>query len=335
MPQGASASRLDTLIVGYLREIDDSEGGSPTEDFVPSRARVAAWIAEGLVKVNGKLITRQSFRPKASDTIAFAVPPAPLTKIEPDSSVPLDIVFEDDSLLVINKQAGLVVHPGAGHLNKTLVNALLHHIGDNLRQIGDALRPGIVHRLDKDTSGLMVVAKTAQAFHGLVRQFQPPRTMVRRYLALACAAPADSSGRSACGSVASAGLIDLPIGRHPVQRQRMAVCQKRGRPARTHWQVVNSFSHAVLLRLSLETGRTHQVRVHLHARKAPIIGDPLYGPPLSRIPRHLLNPVKSFGRQALHAEELAFLHPMSDALVTFRVLPPADMLHLIQLFEAD
>jgi 23S rRNA pseudouridine1911/1915/1917 synthase len=217
--------------------------------------------------------------------------------------IPLEVVFEDDTLLVVNKPAGLVVHPGSGNWQGTLLNALLRRVP----ALAGIPRAGIVHRLDKDTSGLLVVAKTLTAQASLVRQLQA-RSVKREYLAVAH------------GRIARDGKIEAPIGRHPVKRTRMAVVA-RGRPAVTHYQVLERYAGASLLRLRLETGRTHQIRVHLSALGHPLVGDPVYGNRSSSIP---------FPRQALHAERLAWVHPRTGKTMAWHVEPPADMRELIE-----
>jgi 23S rRNA pseudouridine1911/1915/1917 synthase len=217
--------------------------------------------------------------------------------------IPLEVVFEDDTLLVVNKPAGLVVHPGSGNWQGTLLNALLRRVP----ALAGIPRAGIVHRLDKDTSGLLVVAKTLTAQASLVRQLQA-RSVKREYLAVAH------------GRIARDGRIEAPIGRHPVKRTKMAVVA-RGRLAVTHYQVLERYAGASVLRCRLETGRTHQIRVHLSALGHPLVGDPVYGKRSSSIP---------FPRQALHAERLALVHPRTGKGVDWQVEPPVDMRRLIE-----
>jgi 23S rRNA pseudouridine1911/1915/1917 synthase len=217
--------------------------------------------------------------------------------------IPLDIVHEDQAILVLNKPAGLVVHPGSGNWTGTLMNALLNH-APQLKQVP---RAGIVHRLDKDTSGLMVVAKTLEAQTDLVRQLQA-RTVSRIYLALVE------------GRVAEAGSVDAPIGRHPRERTKMAVVE-RGKPAVTHFHVLERLPHHTLVECRLETGRTHQIRVHMQSIGHPLVGDPVYG---SRELR------KAFHRQALHATRLGLIHPVSGQRMEWQVPMPGDMVELIE-----
>jgi 23S rRNA pseudouridine1911/1915/1917 synthase len=254
---------------------------------------------KGLVLVNARQ-ARPSLRLRAGDLIRMTVPPPEEVALVPEA-IPLDIVYEDEDLLVVNKPAGLVVHPAVGHHRGTLVNALLDHCSD-LSGIGGYLRPGIVHRLDKDTSGLLLVSKSDPAHQGLSAQLKA-RQIKRKYLALVC------------GEVRSGqGLIDAPLGRDPKDRKRIAVVAG-GRTARTHYRIKERFAGYTLLDVELETGRTHQIRVHLAYAGYPVAGDPVYGP--------RRNPLCLPG-QALHAYRIVFTHPRTDELMAFEApLPPA------------
>ena len=245
------------------------------------------------------------------------------------------MVYEDDALIVIDKPAGLVVHPGAGHAAGTLVNALIAHCGTSLSGIGGVARPGIVHRLDKDTSGLMVVAKTDTAHRALAEQFADhgrSGELERGYLALVWGAPPRPHG-----------TIDAAIGRHPTSRTKMAVLpSSKGRAAVTHWRVIETFGRAKepvasLIACTLATGRTHQVRVHLAHIGHPLIGDPLYGPgfksKLRKLPEPLHGKLESLDRQALHAAELAFVHPLTGRLLKFNSPLPADLSEIVRAFK--
>ncbi len=260
----------------------------------------------------------------------------PPSRAEPRGEIiPLDVVYEDDALIVIDKPAGLVVHPGAGHATGTLVNALIAHCGASLSGIGGVARPGIVHRLDKDTSGLLVIAKTDQAHRALADQFADHgRTgeLERGYLALVWGAPSRPHG-----------TIDANVGRHPTSRTKMAVLPAgKGREAVTHWRVVETFGRgkepvASLIECTLETGRTHQVRVHMAHIGHPLIGDPLYGQgfksKLRSLPEPLHGKLAGLNRQALHAEELAFAHPVTGTLLKFNSPLPADLAEIVQAFK--
>ncbi len=236
------------------------------------------------------------------EVIEIVLPPDTESIADEPEDIALDIIHEDAALLVVNKPAGLVVHPGSGNRSGTLLNALLRHRPDLSR----LPRAGIVHRLDKDTSGLLVVAKTLTAQTDLVRQLQA-RSVTREYLALVH------------GQVTRNGKVEAPIGRHPVARTRMAVVA-RGRHAVTHYEVIERFSDATLLRCRLETGRTHQIRVHMSAIGHPLVGDPAYGRRRATL---------AFPRQALHAERLALRHPETRKAMSWRVAPPADLRRLI------
>ena len=267
-----------------------------------SRTRLAQWTRENHIRLDGSTVLPRQ-RVWGGEVIEIVVDPAlaSATADQPED-IALDIVYEDQALMVINKPPGLVVHPGSGNPSGTLLNALLQHQPD----LAQLPRAGIVHRLDKDTSGLLVVAKTLTAQTDLVRQLHA-RTVTREYLALVH------------GRVARNGKVEAPIGRHPVSRTRMAVLA-RGRHAVTHYAVLERFAQATLLRCRLETGRTHQIRVHLSSIGHPLVGDSVYG---------RRRAVPAFPRQALHAERLGLRHPQTQRLVSWRVPPPADMLRLI------
>ena len=267
-----------------------------------SRTRLARWVRDGRVRIDGRV---HAPRHKLAGGEAIEVsPPAPEQALAHGAEdIPLSLVHEDSELLVLDKPAGLVVHPGSGNWRGTLLNALLHHAP----ALADVPRAGIVHRLDKGTTGLLVVAKTLAAQADLVRQLQA-RTVTREYLAVV-------HGRPPRG-----GKVDAPIGRHPASRTRMAVTA-RGRPAATHFRVLEQYAAAALLRCRLETGRTHQIRVHLGSLGHPLVGDPTYGKRNSGIP---------FPRQALHAERLELVHPATRKTMSWRADPPADMQDLIE-----
>jgi 23S rRNA pseudouridine1911/1915/1917 synthase len=298
-----------------------------------SRTRVQSLIKQGNVSLGGATIVDVKYRVKPRDRFALAVPPP--ASAEPSAeAIPLDIVYEDNQLVVIDKPAGLVVHPGAGHAAGTLVNALIAHCGASLSGIGGVARPGIVHRLDKDTSGLMVVAKTDKAHRLLAKQFADHgRTgeLERGYLALVWGAPSRPHG-----------TIDAPIGRHPSSRTKMAVLPGKGREAVTHWRVIGTFGRgpepiASLVECTLETGRTHQVRVHLSSLGHPLIGDPLYGKGFSsklrKLPEPLQGQLAALDRQALHAAHLAFVHPATGTLLKFNTPLPADLAEIVEAFK--
>ncbi len=270
-----------------------------------SRSRLQAWLRDGLITLDGAPADPKH-KVMGGECVAFGVLPAS-TFAHAAEDIALHVVFEDSALMVIDKPAGLVVHPGNGNASGTLMNALLHHAP----QLADIPRAGIVHRLDKDTSGLLVVAKTLPAQTDLVRQLQA-RSVKRHYLALAL------------GNVARDGTVDAPLGRHPVHRTRMAVARVGGREARTHYSVREGFARATLLECRLETGRTHQIRVHMASIGYPLVGDPVYGKTCSG--DALLD---AFSRQALHAWQLALIHPLTHAEMGWEAPLPADFSALL------
>ena len=264
-----------------------------------SRSRLQQLIRGGFVRLNGGT-SRPRQIVRAGDKIDLIEPPPEKLDIQPEA-IPLDVLFEDDDLIVINKPAGMTVHPGAGQREHTLVNALLSHCA-GLSGVGGKERPGIVHRLDKETSGCLVVAKNDMAHRELSKQFAA-RTMEKIYLALVA------------GKLRKpAGVIDEKIGRHPVHRKRMQVSPHRGRTARTEYRVIRSSDAASLIECRLHSGRTHQIRVHLHHLRHPVLGDKVYGPRFA----------KNFPRQMLHAWKLGFRHPRTSQWKTFEASLPVD-----------
>jgi len=288
VPVACAGLRLDQALAKLLPEY--------------SRSRLAQWVRLSRATVNGRAVLPRQ-RVWGGEVIDIEPLPDAAALAHRPEDIPLEVVFEDDTLLIVNKPAGLVVHPGSGNWQGTLLNALLRRVPG----LAGIPRAGIVHRLDKDTSGLLVVAKTLTAQASLVRQLQA-RSVKREYLAVAH------------GRIARDGRIEAPIGRHPVKRTKMAVVA-RGRPAVTHFQVLERYPGASLLRCRLETGRTHQIRVHLSAQGHPLVGDPVYGKRSSSIP---------FPRQALHAERLALVHPRTGKTMEWQVEPPTDMRELIE-----
>ncbi|MBI3699527.1 MAG: RluA family pseudouridine synthase [Afipia sp.] len=293
-----------------------------------SRSRLKALILAGQVSVGANIVRDPAFTVRAGDTIAIDVPPA--AEPEPQGeNIPLDIVYEDADIIVLNKPKGLVVHPGAGHETGTLVNALIAHCGDSLSGIGGVKRPGIVHRLDKDTTGLMVVAKNDRAHQSLSAQFADHgRTgeMRRGYMAFAWGVPNWQRG-----------TVNEPIDRHPYSRDKMAVRQG-GREAVTHWETVEAFNGndgkpvASLIACQLETGRTHQIRVHLAHIGHPLMGDDVYGSGFKTKAAHLGGKAQTalaeLGRQALHAYLLALEHPATGEILRWEAPLPEDLLLL-------
>jgi len=294
-----------------------------------SRTRLKNLIDDGGVWIDEKSCTQPSFRIQAGQVIILQVPD-PSEGIPQAENIPINIVYEDDDLLVIDKQAGLVVHPGAGNWTGTLVNALLYHCGDRLSGIGGVIRPGIVHRLDRDTTGLMVVAKNDLAHRGLSDQLAD-RSLSRTYQALVW----DVTNPK--------GVVDKPIIRSSGNRQKMTVAFSGGKEARTHYRREHVFKDAIsLVRCDLETGRTHQIRVHMNAIGHPLIGDATYGlQPTGQTSRmrkagfepQVIEAVTDFPRQALHAAHLRFIHPTTDEDMGFDSALPEDFKGLISLLN--
>jgi len=279
-----------------------------------SRERLKALIRSGAVEAGGTQLRDPAAKVRGEEALRVAVPePRPAHNEAQD--IPLTIVFEDEHLLVVEKPAGLVVHPAAGNLDGTLVNALLHHCGGSLSGIGGVARPGIVHRIDKDTSGLLVVAKTDVAHEGLAKQFAA-HSIDRRYLAIVGGVPK-----------ASKGTIDAPLARSTANRKKIAIVEaSRGKCAVTHWRRLTMLKDAALVECRLETGRTHQIRVHLASIGHPLIGDPVYSRS-GKTQAKLLNKLQ-FRRQALHAAELGFTHPVTKHRLSFSSPMPPDMQEL-------
>ena len=279
-----------------------------------SRERLKALIRSGAVEAAGKAVRDPATKVRGEEAFRVAVP-EPAAALNEPQDIPLTVVFEDEHLLVVDKPAGLVVHPAAGNLDGTLVNALLHHCAGSLSGIGGVARPGIVHRIDKDTSGLLVVAKTDVAHEGLARQFAA-HSIERRYLAIV-------SGLLK----ASEGIVDAPLARSATNRKKIAIVEGgRGKRAVTHWRRLNVLKDAALVECRLETGRTHQVRVHMASMGHPLIGDPVYGR-AGKTHDKLLKELQ-FHRQALHAVELGFTHPVTKRRLSFSSRMPPDMQEL-------
>ena len=297
VPDSCAGMRIDQVLAQLMPE--------------QSRNRLAGWVKDGRVLVDEEEVAPK-FRVRGGEAILVDIPPPPEAVADAPEDIALDIVFEDEAIIVINKPAGLVVHPGSGNWQGTLLNALLFHCPSLSR----VPRAGIVHRLDKETSGLMVVAKRLETQTDLVRQLQA-RTVGREYLALVH------------GIVGGSGTVEAPIGRHPSQRTRMAVVGS-GREAITHYSVERALADCTLVRCRLETGRTHQIRVHMAHIAFPLVGDPVYGK------RRCLNPVlQDFPRQALHATRLELIHPDSGELMSWEAPMPEDMRALIKAALED
>lgn len=321
--------RLPSLISTPAARADDA--GARLDkwlaDLAPelSRSRVKALIEAGHVTVDGVTIEDPSARVKPGQSATIEVPEAAAAHPEPQP-IPLNVVYEDDHLIVVDKPAGLVVHPAPGSPDGTLVNGLLHHCGAQLSGIGGVRRPGIVHRIDKETSGLMVVAKSDVAHQGLSTQFAD-KSVERAYRAVVWGMPRPASGE-----------VEGNIGRSPANRQKMAVVKRGGKWALTRYKLLRTFlgGAASLVECRLATGRTHQIRVHMSHVGHTLIGDPVYGSNRNRrrgIPEPLRVPLAAFPRQALHAYLLGFTHPVTGQALRFESPLPDDMRRLIDLLE--
>lgn len=259
-----------------------------------TRSRAAKLLDDGCVTVNGK-IAAKNLKLQSGDEVTLNLPDPVNYNVTPEE-IALDIVYEDNDLLVVNKPKGMVVHPAAGNFDGTLVNALMHHCGESLSGINGVMRPGIVHRIDKNTSGLLMVAKNDAAHNGLAEQIKE-HSFTREYEAVVYGNLKNDSG-----------IIDAPIGRHPVKRKQMAVTDKGSKHAVTHYTVIERFGDFTHIRLRLETGRTHQIRVHMAYIGHPVAGDDVYGPK---------KVITSLGGQCLHAKKVGFIHPITNEYLEF------------------
>ena len=308
-PEDHSPERLDIFICERLPDI--------------SRSQLKKLIDSGHITLNGEK-TKASIKLKGGETINVDLPDPEPAEAHPED-IPLQVVYEDHDIIVVNKAAGMVVHPAAGHSSGTLVNALLHHCND-LAGIGGELRPGIVHRIDKDTSGLLVATKNDQSHHSLAAQFKA-HSIHRRYIALVHGHMDQSSG-----------LIDQPIGRHPTQRKKMSGKAKNSKRAVTHWKTLKQYNlnRLSLIELRLETGRTHQIRVHFSEINCPLVGDPLYGN-RSRLTAikdsELRKLIDRLPGQALHAQSLGFIHPTSGKYLEFSCEMPETLQSIISYLD--
>jgi 23S rRNA pseudouridine1911/1915/1917 synthase len=306
VPQDLGGLRLDVALQRMLPE--------------QSRSRLQAWIKQGLITIDSQTTTAKT-KVWGGEHINIVPQAAPESSAFKAQDIALDIVYEDDHILVVNKPAGMVVHPAAGNWEGTLLNALLHHAP----KLEGLPRAGIVHRLDKDTSGLLVVAKTFAAQNSLVQQLQA-RTVKREYRAIVW------------GQIWRNGTVDQPIGRHPHARTKMAVT-RTGRPSVTHYEVLERFAVNTYLRCMLETGRTHQIRVHMQHLKAPLVGDPVYGMrniiPLKAMTQTLRDALQNFNRQALHAIKLGLIHPETQQPMEWQIELADDMKILLEAMRHE
>lgn len=295
--------KIDTVCRGETVRIDVFT--AKTAEI--TRSRAAGLIADGNVLINGKAAAKNA-KVKDGDSVTITLPDPEAYDIIPEN-IPLDIVYEDGDLLVVNKPKGMVVHPAAGNYSGTLVNALMYHRGDSLSGINGVMRPGIVHRIDKNTSGLLMVAKNDFAHNKLAEQIKE-HSFTREYEAVVY------------GSLkADSGVIDAPIGRHPIRRKQMAVISENSKNAVTHYEVIKRFEGFTHVRLKLQTGRTHQIRVHMAYIGHPVAGDEVYGPK---------KVIKELGGQCLHAKKIGFIHPRTGEYMEFSSRLPDYFLNFLQ-----
>ena len=308
-PEEGVTERLDQFVARSVEEL--------------TRSAALRLIETGQVTVDGT-VQKPSLKLKGGEEIAISVPPPAPCEAEAED-IPLEVLHEDSDVIVINKAPGMTVHPGAGQSSGTLVNALLGHCSD-LSGIGGEMRPGIVHRIDKDTSGLLVAAKNDKAHQSLAHQFKE-HTVKRLYLALIFGSPRQDTGR-----------IEAAIGRHPVDRKRMSGKARHGKRAVTHWKVLARYGSITMVRLRLETGRTHQIRVHLSEAGFPLVGDEVYGggSRLANISDPALRKlILDLNRQALHAMALGFIHPSTEQYLEFTIAMPDDMARIVTYLEGQ
>lgn len=303
-----ASKRLDIFLTGKLKGL--------------TRSGIKKLFNEALVLVNGRS-AKAGHKIRLNDSVSVTVPaPAPLT-LQPEE-MPLDILYEDDDVIVVNKGAGIAVHPGAGRNTGTLVNAIIGHT-KNVSIMGGELRPGIVHRLDKDTTGVLVIAKTDSSYISLSKQFKD-HTTGRIYLALVWGAFKDNEG-----------TVDIPLGRDVAHRKKISARTKKSRTALTHYRVLRSYPQMTLLEIAPRTGRTHQIRAHLSAINHPVVGDQVYGRKkvAQGLPKALDEALKKVKRQLLHAQKLGFIHPRRESYMEFTAAPPRDMGEILKLLQKE
>jgi len=319
-PEGSRRKPIASFLVNSKDSAKRLDVFLSQKDPVLSRSQIKRLIEKGNVQVGGRK-AKAGLRLRENDVVTLTLPEPQKLEVQAQR-IPLSILYEDRQLIVVDKPAGMVVHPGAGNYSGTLVNALLHHCPD-LPGIGGVLRPGIVHRLDKETSGVLVVAKDDLAHRFLSEQFKK-HTPKRRYIGIVF------------GQLAEKGEIEASIGRHPSQRKKMSTRPRKGKAAKTHWKVLERFRHFNLVEFRLETGRTHQIRVHLSSLGHPLLGDPLYGGRrrlASVEPLPLRQGLQRLRRQALHAASLGFVHPVTEETLGFSSPTPEDMEEAIALLR--
>lgn len=310
----ADTERSGVRIDRYLADV--------CPDF--SRSYLQKLLKEQMVSVNGKAV-RANYKTQTGDEIMLQVPDMQTPDIQPED-IALDILYEDEWLLVVNKPKDMVVHPSAGHMEGTLVNAVMAHCGEHLSGINGVLRPGIVHRIDKDTTGALLICKEDGAHRDLAEQLKE-HSIKRRYRAVVQGNLKEDEG-----------TVDAPVGRHPIDRKKMAINHKNGKEAVTHYKVLERFGNATYIECRLETGRTHQIRVHMAHITHPLVGDPVYGGrprPPKGASEAFISTLRKFDRQALHATMLRLYHPISGIEMEWHAPIPQDMVELIEVMRAD
>lgn len=295
----SAGERIDKYLAAQLPEM--------------SRSYIQKLLKDGLVQANGQPL-KANYRISGSEILRVYVPEAEQPDILPEN-IPLDILYEDDQLLVVNKPKGMVVHPAAGHAGGTLVNALLYHCKGQLSGINGVMRPGIVHRIDRDTTGSLIVCKTDQAHRSIAEQLKV-HSITRRYRAIVHGVIKEDEG-----------TVDAPIGRHPTDRKKMAINEKNGKAAVTHYRVLRRFARFTYIECRLETGRTHQIRVHMTSLHHPLLGDAVYGPAKC--------PVAGLTGQTLHAQTIGFVHPVTGSYMEFEAPLPAYFTELLEKLERE
>ena len=311
IPHEYAGQRLDVALSQLLKQL--------------SRSAIVQLIRNQKVSIGHRSKIKPSYRLQGGEQIELLLEVCSEPSVLKAQPIELDILYEDEDIIALNKAPGMVVHPAPGNFQDTLVNALLYRF-PKINMIGATDRPGIVHRLDKDTSGVMVVAKTKVALNHLANQFQT-RSLKKKYIALVWGVPKKDSGE-----------ITYPIGRHPIDRKKMSINSYKGRSAKTLWQIKASYHGISLVEIVLKTGRTHQIRVHMTALNHPIVGDPVYGGKrnaqfLNRMPQVIRDQVTKIERQMLHARQLIIVHPHTQKSLLFEAPIPADMLALIEMLK--
>ena len=304
----------DAMLEEYT--VEESQSGMRLDKFLTgiypdqTRSFLQKLVKSGEIKVNGKPVTKAGFVVEAGDQVSASIPAPQAAEIEAEN-IPLDILYEDADVLIVNKPKGMVVHPSAGHYSGTLVNAIMYHCADSLSGINGEIRPGIVHRIDMDTTGALIICKNDAAHVDIAEQIKE-HTVTRRYRGIVCGIVKEDEG-----------TIEGAIGRHPTQRKKMAINEKNGKPAITHYKVLQRFAKYTYMEFRLETGRTHQIRVHMARIGHPLLGDELYGNPKNLA-------MKGLQGQTLHAMVIGFVHPTTHEYMEFEAPLPEYFQNLLQ-----